>query len=171
MPGLKSGSKVKDIITDTGLYVFNKYAGYELKDIADKSGVRLLSHTLPLELNNSELQDTLTAGSEIIVYGKIPAMVSSTRTTGFFFSFGSSCDAALPSKLPSSIISRYILCTYAAENTSNVSKIVHNSPNSHPAPYGTGTVRCSIYSESSSALPWFAAFLHYQAEHLRYEVQ
>lgn len=69
-------SKVKDIITDTGLYVFNKYAGYELKDIADKAGVRLLSHTLPLELNNSELQDTLTAGSEIIVYGKIPAMVS-----------------------------------------------------------------------------------------------
>mgnify|MGYP003200483165 CR=1 FL=1 len=52
-------SKVKDIITDTGLYVFNKYAGYELKDIADKAGVRLLSHTLPLELNNSELQDTL----------------------------------------------------------------------------------------------------------------
>jgi hypothetical protein len=69
-------SKVKDIITDTGLYVFNKYSGYELKDIADKAGVRLLSHTLPLELNNSELQDTLTAGSEIIVYGKIPAMVS-----------------------------------------------------------------------------------------------
>lgn len=69
-------SKAKDIITDTGLYVFNKYAGYELKDIADKAGVRLLSHTLPLELNNSELQDTLTAGSEIIVYGKIPAMVS-----------------------------------------------------------------------------------------------
>ncbi len=69
-------SKVKDIVTDTGLYVFNKYAGYELKDIADKAGVRLLSHTLPLELNNSELQDTLTAGSEIIAYGKVPAMVS-----------------------------------------------------------------------------------------------
>ena len=56
--------------TDAGIYTYNEEARAFLKNLG------IQGDTAPLELNNRELSGTDHSGSEIIVYGLLPLMVS-----------------------------------------------------------------------------------------------
>ena len=71
-----AGACKYSIITDAGLYIFNTYAKQELKDIVSKAGLDISLCTLPYELNASEQRPVGSKDTELIVYGRIPAMVS-----------------------------------------------------------------------------------------------
>ncbi len=58
------------IAFDSGIYVFNKEGEQALKGL----GARFL--TLPAELNGRELQELGCGGKEMVVYGRLPLMVS-----------------------------------------------------------------------------------------------
>lgn len=58
------------VVSDTNLYAMNHLARFELAAL----GMGRL--TLPMELNRRELKELGTAGSEMIVYGNFPVMVS-----------------------------------------------------------------------------------------------
>lgn len=73
---LKNNRNCYDIITDAGLYIFNTYAKNELKDILENADLNMKEYTLPYELNASELKSVCGKGSELIVYGRAPLMVS-----------------------------------------------------------------------------------------------
>lgn len=74
--GMKKGISGFNIITDAGLYVFNTYAKDELNDIVKRAGLNMSLYTLPYELNSTELKSVEGINSELIVYGKIPCMIS-----------------------------------------------------------------------------------------------
>ncbi len=70
---LKEKGNTKPIVTDAGLYMFNKAAADYLKSIS-------LEQYLPIELNRHEIKD-LQAASEMgacgqVVYGRLPLMLS-----------------------------------------------------------------------------------------------
>ncbi len=75
---LKDESSVCDyeIITDAGMYVFNTYAAQELYDMSESTGLDMKAYTLPYELNSTELKSVCSDKSELIVYGRIPSMIS-----------------------------------------------------------------------------------------------
>lgn len=73
---MSKNSSMPKIITDAGLYIFNTYAKEELKDIAKNAKADMAMYTLPYELNSSELKSVCGADSELIVYGRVPLMVS-----------------------------------------------------------------------------------------------
>ncbi len=74
--------------TDHGIYVTNKAAAQEIRELLPDGGKGLISMTCPLELNAAELKELITACSrpaadkeakpafEIVVYGRVPMMVS-----------------------------------------------------------------------------------------------
>lgn len=64
------------IVTDSGLYVFNTYAVEELETLCDNAGVIVDRMTLPLELTKKEMLCVNNAPMELIVYGKVPLMIS-----------------------------------------------------------------------------------------------
>lgn len=67
---LKERGYAENIVTDYGVYQFNKYAKafWESKNIE--------STTAPLELNYKELKEVGLENSELVVYGHFPMMVS-----------------------------------------------------------------------------------------------
>ncbi len=75
---LKNDGKMFDyrIITDAGLYVFNTYASQELYSMLEHAGISMQAYTLPYELNSAELKSVCGNKSELIVYGRIPSMIS-----------------------------------------------------------------------------------------------
>lgn len=70
----KTGSWPKDmeIILDQSLYTYNKDAGKVYRSYLDGK----VRQTYPLELNRKELMDLELPDSELMVYGRIPLMVS-----------------------------------------------------------------------------------------------
>ncbi len=76
---LKENGFTQNWIADAGLYTYNQEGRYFLKQAG------FLEDTAPLELNVSELKERRMEGSELIVYGRTPVMVSAQclkRTTG-----------------------------------------------------------------------------------------
>lgn len=65
-----------DVITDSGLYIFNSYAKEQLKELVRSTGLNLLRMTLPLELTRKELNPVLIDKTELVVYGNVPLMIS-----------------------------------------------------------------------------------------------
>lgn len=65
-----------DIVTDAGMYVFNTHSRDELESVVKGTGLNMCAYTLPYELNSSELKSVGGLNSELIVYGRVPAMVS-----------------------------------------------------------------------------------------------
>ena len=65
-----------DIVTDAGMYVFNTHSRNELESVVKGTGLNMCAYTLPYELNSSELKSVGGLNSELIVYGRVPAMVS-----------------------------------------------------------------------------------------------
>ncbi len=59
-----------NLIADAGLYSFNSYSRERLR----KDGIK--KDTVPLELQYNELRDRGAEGSEIIIYGRVPMMIS-----------------------------------------------------------------------------------------------
>ena len=68
---LSSHSK-KEIATDYNLYLFNKRSSYFLKEHAPAISMQCL----PVELNAAELRKQEGEGKELLVYGKIPLMIT-----------------------------------------------------------------------------------------------
>jgi U32 family peptidase len=60
----------KELITDYNLYVMNRQASYFWSELG------AYKHTAPVELNYSELKELTSLYSDIIVYGKLPLMVT-----------------------------------------------------------------------------------------------
>ncbi|SEP87137.1 putative protease [Lachnospiraceae bacterium RM5] len=75
----------KGFLTDSSFYVFNDYA----KDFINDYDVKRF--TLPYELNFRELKDLSDSKSELIVYGKIPLMISAGCVNKNYFK----CDGKL----------------------------------------------------------------------------
>lgn len=76
---LKENGVDKPVVLDFGLYQFNRYAAEFWK----RQGAVLLS--APLELNERELAQAGMEGKELMVYGRIPVMISAqcmVKTTG-----------------------------------------------------------------------------------------
>lgn len=71
-------SGTRRIIADAGLYCWNSAAAGALAELAERSGLSLCRITLPYELTADELAQIRTPGiaKELIVYGRIPLMVS-----------------------------------------------------------------------------------------------
>ena len=65
-----------DIVTDAGMYVFNTHSRDELESVVKGTDLNMCAYTLPYELNSSELKSVGGLNSELIVYGRVPAMVS-----------------------------------------------------------------------------------------------
>ena len=65
-----------DIVMDAGMYVFNTHSRNELESVVKGTGLNMCAYTLPYELNSSELKSVGGLNSELIVYGRVPAMVS-----------------------------------------------------------------------------------------------
>ncbi len=59
-----------EFVADASLYVFNK----EAREMLFKRGITM--DTAPFELNEKELRDRGLSGSEMVVYGRLPMMVS-----------------------------------------------------------------------------------------------
>ena len=64
------------VIIDHSLYTFNREADAFMRRECERLGLKLLRTTAPLELNESELKARNLSGSELVVYGAIPMMVS-----------------------------------------------------------------------------------------------
>lgn len=76
---LKEHAYDRRIVTDHNLYQLNRYA----KEFWQEEGIE--GTTAPLELNYRELESLGLAGSELIVYGYLPMMISAQcikKTTG-----------------------------------------------------------------------------------------
>lgn len=73
-----------NIITDTGLYIWNSFAKEELLQMIEKHGMHLLWETLPYEETEKEIRDVSTYQSEraskiqteLVVYTRLPLMLS-----------------------------------------------------------------------------------------------
>ena len=73
---------------DHGIYVTNKAAAEEIRELLPDGGEGLISMTCPLELNAAELKALITACSEsgekeaaktsfeLVIYGRVPMMIS-----------------------------------------------------------------------------------------------
>lgn len=70
--------KFNNFIIDSSLYSFNSYS-YEFFKSKEASRI-----TLPYELNSKELQELAKNDNELIVYGKIPLMISSNCLNNTF---------------------------------------------------------------------------------------
>lgn len=64
------------IRTDSGLYIFNRYAKDELREMAGCAGTAIERMTLPYELDRDSLREVAGMDTELIVYGRAPLMVS-----------------------------------------------------------------------------------------------
>ncbi|MDO5402151.1 MAG: U32 family peptidase [Eubacteriales bacterium] len=64
------------IYTDAGLYITNSHSKEQLKQFAEQAQTILCKMTLPYELTASELEPVTDYNTELIVYGKIPMMLS-----------------------------------------------------------------------------------------------
>ena len=70
---LYKGAKV---YTDAGLYITNSHSRRQLEAFALQAGTSLCAMTLPYELTAGELEPVVRDNTELIVYGKIPMMLS-----------------------------------------------------------------------------------------------
>ncbi|MDO5381881.1 MAG: U32 family peptidase [Eubacteriales bacterium] len=66
----------RKIVTDAGMYIFNSYSVKEIKNLTLKCGFVNSTFTLPYELNNTELKSVATNDTELVVYGRVPLMIS-----------------------------------------------------------------------------------------------
>ncbi len=66
------------VVTDANLYVWNSKALKQFKDMTEDLGLELLRVTLPYELKKEELALIVSVDTsiELVVYGRIPLMVS-----------------------------------------------------------------------------------------------
>lgn len=66
----------RKIVTDAGIYIFNSYGVEEIKELTLKCGFLNSTFTLPYELNNTELKNVAYNDTELVVYGRVPLMIS-----------------------------------------------------------------------------------------------
>ncbi|MCR4685102.1 MAG: U32 family peptidase [Lachnospiraceae bacterium] len=67
---LKQIAYTGEVLADLHLYAFNRYARYQLND----AGISIT--TVPVELNQKELRIRNASSEDLIVYGRLPLMIS-----------------------------------------------------------------------------------------------
>lgn len=73
IPVVRQWDREMPLVMDYGIYTMNQEAEAMIRELADQGDVRF---TLPVELNSRELEQKGTRGRELIVYGRIPVMVT-----------------------------------------------------------------------------------------------